>query len=237
MRDGLEGAVSRLWSGGLQKSREGIETVEDAARPRVQEAVDLTRAKASEAKDRAAVGVDRAAASAIAGVERAGASVVEGGSKIAALAKEKASEAKKESKREVQSTSEKAGALRDAAEAKTARASAETKGGLHEAAESIKHSGGTVDAARGAVRDAISRGIEKGKELVGHAQEAVGLATERVEQKVKSTGASPLSAQEAALARRYAPLDVDTRTPEQVLADRYRPIDSNPTNDPVLPAV
>lgn len=233
LRNNLEGSVARLWTNGLVKGREGIEIVEDAAGPRVREVIDVTKTKAGEYKDKAAVGVDRAAASAISGIERAGAGVVEGGSKIAALAKEKASNAKQESKDAAQKAEQKAAALKDAAEAKTARAGAETRSSVQDAKRS---SAGTVDAARGAVRDVISKGIQKGKEVVGKAQEAVGLATERVERRVKAE-VSPVSSQEAALARRYAPVQIDTRTPEQVLADRYRPIDANPTREPVQPVL
>lgn len=235
VREGVEGAVSRLLSGGLQKSRDGIETAEKAAAPRIHEAVDFTKAKAAEAKDRAALGIDKAAAGTIAGVERTGSEVKAGSSKIAALAKEKTGQAKAEGKRDLERAEEQAWAIKDAASAKAARAGADTKGSLHEAAEAVKHSGGTVVAARGAVRDVISKGIEKGKAVVGKAQEAVGLATEQVEAKVQSaTGLATLTAQEIALQKRYAPFTGDSRTPEQVLAERYTPIDARST---VLPAV
>ena len=233
LRENLEGSVSRLWRDGLVKGQEGIEVVEDAAGSRVQEAADATGRKAGELGERARKGVDRAAASAISGVERAGAGIVEGGSKIAALAKEKASEVKKESKREARVVEEKTAALKDAAAAKTSRAGADTRSTIHSASDTVKQgSAGTVDAARTAVRDVISKGIEKGKQVVGKAQEAVGLATERVKSEV-----APVSSQEALLAKRYAPLQVDTRTPEQVLADRYKPIDGNPTRENVQPVL
>jgi altered-inheritance-of-mitochondria protein 5 len=47
------------------------------------------------------------------------------------------------------------------------KVTAGTKAGAHEVTDSIRNSGGTVDAARGAVRDVISKGIEKGKEAIG----------------------------------------------------------------------
>jgi len=44
VREGMEGAVARLWGSGLQRSREGIEEVEKQAAPKVQEAVDRSKA-------------------------------------------------------------------------------------------------------------------------------------------------------------------------------------------------
>jgi len=43
VREGMEGAVSRLLGSGLQKSREGIEEAEKQATPKVQEAVDRSK--------------------------------------------------------------------------------------------------------------------------------------------------------------------------------------------------
>lgn len=62
---------------------------------------------------------------------------------------------------------EQAGGFRDAAKVKADRAVAESKTGAHHVADSVKNSGGTVDAARSAVRDVVSKGIEKGKEAIG----------------------------------------------------------------------
>jgi len=107
------------------------------------------------------------------------------------------------------------------AKAKTERATAETKSGAHEVADSIKNSGGTVDAARGAVRDVISKGIEKGKEAIGKATAAAGLAEDKVAAKVKSSGGS--SDVEKALRQRYEKADALNKSPEEVLAERYTP--------------
>jgi len=75
---------------------------------------------------------------------------------------------------------------------------------------------GTVDAARGAVRNAVSKGIEKGKELVGKAQHAVGATA------VESKEAIAQSGVERALEERYKPRSsVLDQTPEEILAARY----------------
>ena len=103
--------------------------------------------------------------------------------------------------------------------------SANAKAGAHDAAESVKHSGGTIDAARGAVRDAVSMGIEKGKEAIGKAQAAVGLATEKIESKGQSAGLSHSSAVEKALHERYQQPTFHEKSVEEALAERYTPIE------------
>ncbi|KAH6713104.1 hypothetical protein BKA61DRAFT_736164 [Leptodontidium sp. MPI-SDFR-AT-0119] len=215
VRESMEGTAARLLGGGLQKSREGIEEAEKAAGPKVQEAVDRSKAAARKGADQAAVGIDGAAAKTVQGTERAGAEAKEGASKISAAAKEKLSQAEA-----------KAGDARDAVTAKTERVGANAKSGAHDAAESVKHSGGTIDAARGAVRDAVSKGIEKGKEAIGKAQAAVGLATEKIESKAQSAGLSHSSAVEKALHERYEQPTFHEKSVEEALADRYMPIDA-----------
>ncbi|PVH85349.1 hypothetical protein DL98DRAFT_651190 [Cadophora sp. DSE1049] len=204
VRESMEGTAARLLGGGLQKSRKGIEEAEKAAGPKVQEAVDRSKAAVRKNADHAAVGIDRAAAKTIQGAERAG---VE--------AKEKLSQA-----------GLKAGEARDAVTAKTERVGANAKAGAHDAAESVKHSGGTIDAARGAIRDAVSKGIEKGKEAIGKAQAAVGLATEKIESKGQSAGLSHSSAVEKALHERYQQPTFHEKSVEEALAERYTPIDA-----------
>lgn len=82
--------------------------------------------------------------------------------------------------------------------------------------DASRSSAGTVDAARAAVRGAVSKGIEKGKQLVGKAQDAVGAVAESKDLGTKSEV-------ERALDERYhptsAPLDV---SPEEALAERYK---------------
>ena len=213
VRESMEGNAARLLGGGLQKSREGIEQAEKAAGPRVQEAVDRSRAAAQKGADQAAVRIDRGAAKTIQGAERAGFEAKEGANKIAAAAKEKLAQA-----------GVNAVEARDAFTIKTERVSANAKARAHDAAESVKHSGGTIDAARGAVRDAVSRGIEKGKEAIGKAQAAVGLATEKIESKGQFAGLSHSSAVEKALHERYQQPTFHEKSVEEALAERYTPI-------------
>lgn len=214
VREGLEGAVSRLLGSGLQKSREGVEEVEKQAGPKVQEAVDRSKEAARRGADKAAAGIDRAAAATVTGAEKVGTEVQAGASKIIAAVKEKADGVAGSTGKQV-----------DHAQVKAAELESATKTKAQDAAEAIKHSGGTIDAARGAVRDAVHKGIEKGKEAVGRAQAAVGLATEKVETRAQASTLSHSSAVEKALLERYEKPEPLKKSVEQALEERYKPID------------
>ncbi|KAK0109063.1 hypothetical protein ONS96_002892 [Cadophora gregata f. sp. sojae] len=114
----------------------------------------------------------------------------------------------------------------DAVTVKTERFGASAKAGGHDATEAVKHSGGTIDAARGAVRDAVSKGIEKGKEAIGKAQAIVGLASETIESRGQSAGLSHSSVVERALHERYQQPTFHEKSVEETLAERYTEIDS-----------
>jgi MICOS complex subunit MIC12 len=214
VREGMEGAVARLFGSGLQKSREGIDEVEKQAAPKVQEAIDRSRAAAQKGASEAAAGIDRAAAATISEAERVSAQAKEGVSKIASASKEK-----------IDKAGERIGEIGSSAKAKSGGAAADAKSGAHNATAAIRHPGGTIDAARGALRDTFSKGIEKGKEAIGKAQAAVGLAAEKMESKAQAATLSHSSAVEKALHERYekpSPLD---KTVEETLEERYKPID------------
>ena len=215
VREGMEGAVARLFGSGLQQSREGIEEAEKQAAPKVQEAVDRSKAAAKKGAEQAAAGIDRAAATTIAEAERVGAQAKEGASKINAVAKEK-----------LDQTAVKAGELGSSAKAKTDRLAADAKTSTQDAMAAVRHPSGTIDAARGALRDTFTKGVEKGKEAIGKAQAAVGLASEKIESKAQAATLSHSSAVEKALHERYEsssnPLD---KTVEETLAERYKPLE------------
>ena len=202
----MEGAVARLLGGGLQKSREGIEEAEKQAGPKFQEAIDRSKAAAKT------------------GAERATAQAKEGATRIADSAKATADRAVASTKERLDQTGVKTSEYRDAAKAKADRTVADAKSGAHDAADSIRSSGGTVDAARGALRDVVSKGIEKGKEAIGRAQAAVGLAGDK--SKTQSASPSDSSAVEKALHERYEKPDGLNKTVEETLEERYKPIDS-----------
>lgn len=203
VRESFEDSVAKLWSGGLQKSREGIEDAESQARPTVQEAIEKTRAAGKSGIDAAASGIDRAAAAAISSAEKVGSEAKQGARRIAASSKEQ---------------------VLEVAYPRAERAVADTKSGAHDAASALRNTSGTVDAARSAVRGAISKGIEKGKEVFGKAQSAITGAEERIESKTREAALSSPSAIENALQERYQKRP--EQSVEEALAERYKPIDA-----------
>ncbi|KAK6584154.1 hypothetical protein PZA11_003884 [Diplocarpon coronariae] len=209
VREGLEGATARLLAGGLQKSREGIEEVETQAGPKVQEAVNRSNAAARKGADQAAARIDRAAAKTVEGAGLINDEFGKSASEIAAATKGKWSQAE-----------EKAGEARDAAFAKTNKVAASARAGTQDAAESVSR-GGIIDAARGAVRDAVNKGIAKGNEAIGKAQAAVRMA----ESKGQSASLSHSSVVEKALHQRYEQPASYNKSVEEALAERYTPLD------------
>jgi len=185
VREGVEGAVTRLFDGPAQRSREIIEGGEDEARSKIQEAIGASNSASRGAIGQISAGIDEAIAATTAAAENAGTAL------------------KHSASRTVEST-----------------------GINHDAAASSKHSsGGTVDAAREAVRHAISKGIEKGKDAFDKAQAAVGMASEKIESRVQSTSLGHVSAVEKALHERYEKKDTP-KTVEEALEERYKPIDA-----------
>merc|ERR1711939_1039572 len=166
----------------------------------IEEAGKAAGPRVQEAVDRSRAAAQKGADQAAVGIDRAAAKTIQGAERAGVEA-------------------------RDAFTARTERVSANAKAGAHDAAESVKHSGGTIDAARGAVRDAVSMGIEKGKEAIGKAQAAVGLATEKIESKGQSAGLSHSSAVEKALHERYQQPTFHEKSVEEALAERYTPIE------------
>lgn len=213
VREGIEGSVARLWSGGLQKSREGIEEAENQARPAIQDAIERSRAAGKNGLDAVAGGVDRAAAAAVAGAERAGSEATGSARRVVASSKE-----------QLQDVGAKTADYREAARARAERAADDARSGAHDAADAIRNNGGTVDAARSAVRGVISKGIEKGKEALGKAQNTLGFGEDRQDSKTQESALSSPSAVEKALQERYE------KRPEKSIAEaleeRYKPIDA-----------
>ena len=118
-----------------------------------------------------------------------------------------------------------AGEVKSATKVKADRAVAETETGIHAVSDSIRNGPGTVDAARGVVRDALSKGIEKGKEAVGKATAAVGLTAAKIDSKAQSAGLHYSSAVEKALQERYEKPNGMNKSVEEALEERYKPID------------
>jgi len=92
--------------------------------------------------------------------------------------------------------------------------------------EAYSTGAGTVDAARGALRNVVSKGIEKGKEAIAKAQETMGLATENAESmsQGESSGMQESDVERAMRERYETPKGFD-RSAEEVLEERYKPIE------------
>ena len=213
VREGMEGAVSRLLGSGFRKSRNGIDEAEKLGGPKVRETVDNTGAAARKGMDQVAVEIDKAATYSIAQVEKVGAGV-----------KDKASRIIESTKSSARNVAEQ----RDAAEEKAEKLLATASSGAHDAAEPTRVSGdsGTVDAARGTLRDFINQGIEKGREAIGKAHVAIGLAEEKMESTAQSSTLSDSSAVEKSLRERYEQSKVLEKPVKDALAERYEPIDA-----------
>lgn len=210
VREGVEGTIARLLSKGLEQSREGIESVEKSAEINVQGAVDASKATASRATARTvawAATTTRATSDTVA-------------TKVNELAVAVKSKADHNVADATTGAGQAAASQRIAWDLELAR-SQELK---QRANSNLSNSVGTVDAAREAVRDAFGKGIEKGQELFGKAQAAVGLATEKIEYAVgeKMEGMSEI---DKALKKRYEKLHGLDKTAEEVLEERYKLID------------
>ncbi|QSZ31826.1 hypothetical protein DSL72_001395 [Monilinia vaccinii-corymbosi] len=91
-----------------------------------------------------------------------------------------------------------------------------------------RKAGGTVDAARGSIRNAVSRGIEAGKEIAQKAGAAVGIAEQKIEEKValvSGSGKSTDSGVERALRERFERPSRLDKSVQQALDERYTPVD------------
>jgi altered-inheritance-of-mitochondria protein 5 len=237
VRVGMEGAIARLIGGGLEKSREEIASAEKIAGPIARNAIDKSRQAAATGANQVGFAVDKAATEA----KRLGNDSKVGASKVATSTKEqavktgeKAVELKDAAKdqaskiaisveKQASHAGETAGEIRDVAKAQARGTAADANTQAQAAADSVRRSGGTINAARGVVRDAISSGIEKGKEALGKAQVAVGIAENKVGSNLPATG---ISAVEKALHERYEKPDGLNKSVEQALEERYRPIDA-----------
>lgn len=145
-------------------------------------------------------GVDAAAA----GIDRAAAAAVSGAERAGDEAKKSARKVTASTKEQFEETGAKISA--------------------HDAADAIRSSGGTVDAARSAVRGVISKGIEKGREALGKAQDGIALVEEKLGSNAQPSAPTSLSAVEKALKERYE--KQPEKSVEEALAERYKPIDA-----------
>ncbi|PQE23950.1 Ureidoglycolate hydrolase protein [Rutstroemia sp. NJR-2017a WRK4] len=159
--------------------------------------------KGPEVAERVKDGVKRGATGIVPAAEKAAADAKAGAGRIAELSKEK---------------------LREA-EAKGVEVKERSK------AEIARRSAGGVEGARTSVREAVQRGIEKGKDIAQKASAAVGLAEQKVEGKVLMSAGAPSSDVEKALRERFeGPSNLD-KSVQEALEERYRPIDQRDNSE------
>lgn len=92
-----------------------------------------------------------------------------------------------------------------------------------EVGEGVKHLGEGVKHLGEEAKGVVERGVERGRDMVGRARARAKLAEERFEAKMDAK-VLHLSDVERALAERFEKREEDTRTVQEVLAGRYRPI-------------
>ncbi|KAK0741114.1 hypothetical protein B0T18DRAFT_472506, partial [Schizothecium vesticola] len=87
----------------------------------------------------------------------------------------------------------------------------------------VQHLGEGVKQLGEEVKGVVERGVEKGRDIVGRARARAQLGEERLEAKMDAK-VLHVSDVERALAERFEKRAEDTRSVEEVLAGRYRPI-------------
>ncbi|KAM3074659.1 hypothetical protein ACMFMG_008087 [Clarireedia jacksonii] len=103
--------------------------------------------------------------------------------------------------------------------------------GAERAAAEARQSAGVVEGARSSVREAVQRGIEKGKDIAQKASAAVGLVEQKIEEKAPVPVAAPASDVEKALRERFeGPSNLD-KSVQEALEERYRPIDQRDNSE------
>lgn len=122
----------------------------------------------------------------------------------------------------------KAAEARETAKASTESVAATSKSTYAEAkanaSDAIALGEKKADEAKSSVFGAIGSGLKKGKEALGMAKAKVVSAEEKVESKMDEA----LSPVERTLRQRYEGPSWTDKTPEEILADRYTPMDQRP---------
>ncbi|KAI9738520.1 MAG: hypothetical protein M1818_005417 [Claussenomyces sp. TS43310] len=226
VRESMENTAARLLKGGLEKSRDGIDNAEMKAAPILHKGSE----KASTSVKAAA---DRASASLKGGLGYAGVKAGE----LETATESSAEKVWADAEARADRANVKIQEMATAGKAKADIVAVDAKVSIEQAAISswdtwdrgIDKTKETVDeerskavnaGTRGTVRGMISTGIEKGQEIIGKAQEAVSLVSEKLESKVNGP-ISTLSAEDQALRQRYEKSDQMSKTVEQALAERY----------------
>lgn len=126
----------------------------------------------------------------------------------------------------------KAAEVKDAAQAGAGSVAAASQNAYAEAkargADAVALGEKKADEAKSSVFGAIGSGLKKGKEALSMARAKVVSAEEKVEAKVDAKLDEALSPVERTLRQRYEGPRWTDKTPEEILADRYTPMDQRP---------
>lgn len=208
VREGLEGAVSRVWTQGLKSGTEGIEKAEEAAAPVMHKAMAETREFAHQEYDAAKAAATRAAERTLAKTREAGREMRE--------AKERGMEDRISNKDHMTRT--------ERYEVEQAQKNAKDAG--KSAWQNVKDVGDglkkTEEALISTVGDKIHQGYEAGKKV---AKRAGGRAEDRAAD-VEGVLKGETDVQRA-LRQRYQRVVVK-KSVEELLAERYRPVTDVP---------
>ncbi|KAK8073598.1 hypothetical protein PG994_004497 [Apiospora phragmitis] len=138
----------------------------------------------------------------------------EGRKTVAPKVRDAREEARRETAWARDAASEKAGNVAKAA--KSAYADAKARG-----AEAVTKGEQKAEEAKGSIFSALGSGFQKGKEAIGFVKTKAGEAGEKLENKVDEQ----FSPVEQALRQRYEGPSWTDKSVEEVLADRYTPVD------------
>ncbi|RYP55291.1 hypothetical protein DL768_000046 [Monosporascus sp. mg162] len=130
------------------------------------------------------------------------------------------------------------GAEAEAAELQIGEAAARARAQVQEKVKSevaaVKDQAG-AGARTGGVSEAVSKGLEKGREAISNLGKATTAAESKVDDKLEEK-LSGLSPEERIITQRYQKPRPDDRSPEEIIAERYLPTDRRDNNEQKLKA-
>ncbi|RYP32445.1 hypothetical protein DL767_005209 [Monosporascus sp. MG133] len=115
-----------------------------------------------------------------------------------------------------------------------ARARAEVQEKVKSEVAAVRDQGG-AGARAGGVLEAVSKGLEKGREAISNLGKATTAAESKADDKLEEK-LSGLSPEERIITQRYQTPRPDDRSPEEIIAERYLPIDRRDDNKQKLKA-
>ncbi|RYP91783.1 hypothetical protein DL770_002127 [Monosporascus sp. CRB-9-2] len=115
-----------------------------------------------------------------------------------------------------------------------ARARAEVQEKVKSGVAAVKDQSG-AEARTGGVLEAVSRGLEKGRDAISNLGKATTAAESKADDKLEEK-LSGLSPEERIITQRYLKPRPDDRSPEEIIAERYLPTDRRDNKEQKLKA-